>query len=101
MSKNLHLLCVMMRHKTTKLEYTQKNMNDNKIIGDETKFFNLDTSDALWTEAEAAKKLKIGQSTLQRHRLCGEISFFRVGNQIRYNNEQIDAYLSRCRRGFK
>ena len=60
-----------------------------------------DESVVLLTEAEASKKLTIGQSTLQRIRLSGEIEFYRIGNQVRYSPDQITAYLTNAKEIFE
>ena len=47
-----------------------------------------------FTEAEAAALLKVSRITLQRLRLAGEISYSRVGNQVRYVARNLTDFLS-------
>jgi predicted DNA-binding transcriptional regulator AlpA len=57
--------------------------------------------DALISEAQAAKKLGISRVTLQRMRNTGEPgsfpNFIRVGNQVRYEPAEIEAFKDRNR----
>ena|GEM_PF-4857994 len=48
----------------------------------------------LFTEIEAAKKLRISRFTLQRARLAGKIDFFRIGGaKVFYTENHLQKYL--------
>lgn len=50
---------------------------------------------AVFTEAEAARLLKVSRITLQRIRLRGEIAFSRVGGtRVIYTSRHLEEYLA-------
>ena len=51
----------------------------------------------LLTKAEAAERLKVSQSTLDRIVLDGDLPAYRIRGQMRYKRSDVDAYLNRCR----
>lgn len=53
----------------------------------------------LVTEKETAEILNISQNTLKRIRYANEIKFYRIGGQVFYSHELIQAFLEKCFRG--
>lgn len=51
------------------------------------------------TEKEAAAILNISQNTLKRIRYANKIEFYRVGGQVFYSHELLQAFLEKCYRG--
>lgn len=49
----------------------------------------------LLTKAEVASLFKISQRTLGNEMALGRIEYHRVGGQVRFTQEQVDAYLAR------
>jgi excisionase family DNA binding protein len=47
----------------------------------------------LLTKAEAARKLRVSPSTVDRLRAQGEIAWILVGRQVRFRPEAIDDYI--------
>lgn len=57
------------------------------------------SDEALWTEADVAKFLKISPKTLQRWRWCGQgPSFIKVGAAVRYEPAAVRAFRDAGRR---
>ncbi len=52
----------------------------------------------LYTDREAAKYLRIGQTTLWRLRKAGKISFRRAASKIIYTQNDLDRYLNSTER---
>ena len=50
-------------------------------------------------EKEAAKALGISDNTLKRIRYAKEINFYRIGNQVFYSRQMLEAFLKRCHNG--
>ena len=50
---------------------------------------------SIYTEREAAETLRISQPTLKRIRYHGDISFLRIGSQVRYLKVHLEDYLLR------
>ncbi len=59
----------------------------------------MDNVGQLFTKAETAKRLRISCATLDRRITDGLISYYKVGWQILFDNQQIEAYLSSCKNG--
>lgn len=57
-------------------------INSNQLINQER-----------YSEEEAAKKLKISKSTLQRIRKSNKISYIKTGAGIQYTKKDLEAYL--------
>ena len=55
----------------------------------------------LYRESELAKILQISCMTLKRIRYAKEISFLRIGTQVRYTEQQLEDYLQKCQRKSK
>ena len=53
--------------------------------------------DKLLTKAEAAERLSISLSTLDRIVQDGDLPAYRIRGQMRYKCADVDAYLLRCR----
>ena len=69
-------------------------MQHTEISGTKLDPSSDDQSAQIFTEAEAAKLLKISRVTLQRIRLRGEIAFARIGGtRVIYTNKHLEAYL--------
>ena len=57
-------------------------------------------SEETFTEAEAARRLKISKTTLVRERMAGRIAAIRMGQRIiRYTDAILDEYLEQCKHG--
>lgn len=50
----------------------------------------------VYTDREAAKFLRMSQIKLWRERKAGRISFRRLGGQLAYTRNDLEAYLDRC-----
>lgn len=50
-------------------------------------------------EKEAAKLLGISDITLKRIRYAKKINFFRIGSQVFYSLQMLEAFLNKCQRG--
>ncbi len=59
----------------------------------------MDNVRQLSTKAETAKRLRISCATLDRRITDGLISYYKVGWQVLFDDEQIQAYLSKCENG--
>jgi excisionase family DNA binding protein len=52
----------------------------------------------LFTKAEAAEKLRVSPSTVDRLRARGEIAWVAVGGSVRFRREALDEYIRRAER---
>ncbi len=59
----------------------------------------MDNVGQLFTKAETAKRLRMSVATLDRRITDGLISYYKVGWQVLFDDEQIQAYLSKCKDG--
>lgn len=59
----------------------------------------MDIAGKLHTKSETADILRVSIATLDRRIADGSISYFKVGWQVLFDNEQIQAYLSKCLNG--
>lgn len=50
----------------------------------------------VFTDREAADFLRMSQVKLWRERKAGRISFRRLGGQLAYTRDDLEAYLDRC-----
>jgi excisionase family DNA binding protein len=53
-------------------------------------------TNTIYTEAEFCKQVGISRTTAWRLREAGKLSHYRIGNKIRYGQEHIREFLSRC-----
>lgn len=59
----------------------------------------MDNVGQLFTKAETAKRLRMSVATLDRRITKGLISYYKVGWQVLFDNQQIEAYLTSCKNG--
>ena len=59
------------------------------------------TAARIYKEPELAEILNISSMTLKRIRYAGEISFLRIGTQVRYTESHLESYLEKCQRKSK
>jgi hypothetical protein len=53
----------------------------------------------LIAEKDAATLIGISDTTLKRIRYAKEIDFYRIGGQVFYSREMIEAFLKKCLQG--
>jgi excisionase family DNA binding protein len=61
----------------------------------------IQAEDLVFTEAEAAAKLKVAEVTLRKWRYKGRARHSRIGRLVRYTREDLDATLALNRREAK
>lgn len=59
---------------------------------------SLTAAGKIYRESELAKLLSISCMTLKRIRYAKEISFLRIGTQVRYTEQHLEDYLQKCQR---
>ena len=60
-----------------------------------------ETEELVFTEAEAAQRLKVAEVTLRKWRYNGKTQYSRIGRLIRYSRADLDATLALNRREAK
>ncbi len=61
--------------------------------------FDGKTPAPLIAEKDVAKLLNVSLSTIKRIRYANEIEFYRIGGQVFYSQQMLDAFLTRCHNG--